>query len=247
MNFKNKNVIVTGGSKGIGLATAKAFIEAGANVWITGRNKESLQKAEVEISNPNLKSIVSDTSDLKSIAALEQEIKRNGKKIDVLFLNAGIASFAPLEQATEAEFDAQFNINVKGVFFTLQKLLPHLANGSSVIVTSSTNSTAAAVGSSIYSATKAALNKIALIAANELAERNIRVNIISPGPTQTPGLENAVPAEVLDILSSRTALNRLGKVEEIANSVLFLASNQASFITGSELIIDGGFTNLMLK
>lgn len=247
MKFKNKKVIVSGGSKGIGLATAKAFIEAGANVWITGRNKEGLQNAEAEINSPKLKTIVSDTSDLKSIKALEQEIAHNGDKIDVLFLNAGIASFAPLEHATEAEFDDQFNTNVKGVFFTLQRLLPHIAHGGAVIFTSSTNATAAAQGSSIYSATKAALNKIAQVAANELADRNIRVNIVSPGPTETPGLKNAVPTEALAYLSSKTAVQRLGKVEEIAHAVLFLASDQASFITGTEITVDGGFTNLMLK
>lgn len=247
MNFKNKNIIVTGGSKGIGLATAKAFIGAGANVWITGRNIEGLQHARAEINSPNLKITVSDISDLRSIDELAQEISGSGNKIDVLFLNAGIASFAPIEQATEAEFDAQFNTNVKGVYFTLQRLLPHIASGGSVIFTSSTNATAAALGSSIYSATKAALSKIAQVAANELAERNIRVHIISPGPTQTPGLENAVPAEAIAYLSSRTALQRLGKVEEIADTVLFLASDQASFITGTEIIVDGGFTNLMLK
>src|SRR5690606_23399704 len=108
MNFKNKNVIVTGGRKGIGLATAKAYIESGANVWITGRNDEGLKNAEAEINNPNLKTIVSDTSDLKSISELEQKVSDRGEKIDVLFLNAGIASFAPIEHATEAEFDAQF-------------------------------------------------------------------------------------------------------------------------------------------
>lgn len=247
MNFKNKNVVVTGGSKGIGLATAKAFIEAEANVWITGRNAEGLKNAEAVINNPNLRTLVSDTSNLKSIAELEQKVAASGKKIDVLFLNAGIASFAPIEHATEAEFDAQFNTNVKGVYFTLQHLIPHIANGGSVIFTSSTNATASTLGSSIYAATKSALNKIAQVAANELAERNIRVNIVSPGPTQTPGLENAVPTEAKEYLASITALQRLGKPEEIAKTVLFVASEQASFITGTEIIVDGGVTNFMLK
>lgn len=247
MNFKNKNVIVTGGSRGIGLAAAKAFVEAEANVWITGRNAESLKNAEAVINSPNLKTIVSDTSDLKSIAELAQKVSDGGKKIDVLFLNAGIASFAPIEHATEAEFDAQFNTNVKGVYFTLQHLIPHIANGGSVVFTSSTNATASSLGSSIYAATKAALNKIAQVAANELADRNIRVNIISPGPTQTPGLENAVPAEAKEYLASLTAVQRLGKPEEIAKAILFVASEQASFITGTEIIVDGGVTNFMLK
>ncbi len=247
MNFTNKNVVITGGSKGIGFATAKAFISAGAQVLIIGRNADSLKKAETEINNPNLKTIVSDTSDLKSIAVLEKTVSADGNKIDVLFLNAGIASFASIEQATEAEFDAQFNTNVKGVYFTLQQLLPHIANGGAVVFTSSTNATAAALGSSIYAATKSALNKIAQVAANELAERNIRVNIISPGPTQTPGLENAVSAEAKEYLASITAMQRLGKPEEIAKTVLFVASEKASFITGTEIIVDGGVTNFMLK
>src|SRR5690554_780415 len=247
MNFKNKNIVVTGGSKGIGLATAKAFIEAEANVWITGRNAEGLKNAEAVINNPNLRTLVSDTSNLKSIVELEQKVVASGKKIDVLFLNAGIASFAPIEHATEAEFDAQFNTNVKGVYFTLQHLIPHIANGGSVVFTSSTNATASTLGSSIYAATKAALNKIADRKSTRLAERNIRVNIVSPGPTQTPGLENAVPTEAKEYLASITALQRLGKPEEIAKTVLFVASERASFITGTEIIVDGGVTNFMLK
>lgn len=189
MNFTNKNVVITGGSTGIGFATAKAFINSGARVWITGRNAENLQKASAEINNPNLKTIVSDTSNLAGIAILEKTIADTGNKLDVLFLNAGIATFLPIEQVTEADFDAQFNTNVKGYFFTLQKLLPHLIEGSSVIFTSSTVATASGLNGSVYSATKGAVNKIAQIAANELAERKIRVNIVSPGPVQTPGLE----------------------------------------------------------
>jgi NAD(P)-dependent dehydrogenase (short-subunit alcohol dehydrogenase family) len=133
MNFTNKNVVITGGTTGIGLATAKAFINAGANVWITGRNAENLQKAAEEINSPNLKTVVSDTSKLADISILEKAVAESGNKLDVLFLNAGIATFAPIEQATEADFDAQFNTNVKGHFFTLQKLIPHLANGAAVV------------------------------------------------------------------------------------------------------------------
>ena len=160
MNFTSKNVVITGGTTGIGLATAKAFINAGANVWITGRNTENLQKAAGEINNPNLKTVLSDTSKLADISILEEAVANSGSALDVLFLNAGIATFAPIEQATEADFDAQFNTNVKGHFFTLQKLIPHLANGASVIFTSSTVATASNLGTSVYSATKGALNKI---------------------------------------------------------------------------------------
>lgn len=247
MNFNNKNVVITGGTTGIGLATAKAFINAGANVWITGRSAENLQKASTEINSSKLKTVVSDTANLAGISILEKAIAESGEKLDVLFLNAGIAVFMPIEQATEVDFDAQFNTNVKGHFFTLQKLIPHLANGSAVVFTSSTVATASNTGTSVYSATKGALNKIANIAANELAERNIRVNIISPGPVQTPGLEYAVPAEAKPHLAAATAMQRLGDPDEIAKTVLFLASDDASFITGTELIADGGYLTYGLK
>jgi len=247
MVFTNKNVVITGGSTGIGFATAQAFINAGASVWITGRSADNLQKAATEINSPKLRTVVSDNSTLARIAVLEKAIAESGSKLDVLFLNAGIATFAPIEQVTETDFDAQFNTNVKGSFFTLQKLIPHLVNGASILFTSSTNATASAINASVYSATKGAINKIARIAANELAARKIRVNIISPGPTQTEGLDGVASAEVKDYLASNTTLQRLGNPNEIANAVLFLASNQASFITGTELLVDGGAINYFLK
>lgn len=247
MDFTNKTVAITGGTMGIGFATAKAFIERGATVFITGRNADNLQKAAAEINSPKLNTVVSDTSNLEGISALESAIAHSGKTLDVLFLNAGIAAFAPIAQNTEADFDAQFNTNVKGPYFTLQKLLPHLAEGASVIFTSSTVATAASLGTSVYSATKGALNKIAQIAANELAERKIRVNIVSPGPINTPGLSGVASAEAKDFLASSTALQRLGNPEEIANTVLFLASENASFITGTEIVADGGALNYLLK
>lgn len=247
MDFTNKNVVITGGTTGIGFATAKAFINAGANVWITGRNTGNLEKASAEINSPNLKIVVADTSKLTDIAILEKTIAENGHKLDVLFLNAGIATFESIESVTEANFDAQFNTNVKGHFFTLQKLLPHLTDGASVLFTSSTVATAANLGTSIYSATKGALNKIAQIAANELAERKIRVNIVSPGPVQTPGLESVVPEGAKEFLAAATALQRLGHPDEIAKTVLFLASDAASFISGTEIVADGGYLNYALK
>ncbi len=247
MNFTGKNVVITGGSTGIGLATAKAFINAGANVWITGRSAGNLEKAAAEINSPNLQTVVADTAQLPEIAVLEKAVTQAGNKVDVLFLNAGIATFTPIEQATEADFDAQFNTNVKGHYFTLQKLIPHLVNGASVIFTSSTVATATNVGTSIYSATKGALNKIAQIAANELADRKIRVNIVSPGPVQTPGLESVIPPEAKAYLAAATALQRLGEADEIAKTVLFLASDDASFINGAELLVDGGYINYATK
>lgn len=247
MDFTDKNVVITGGTTGIGLATAKAFLRAGANVWITSRSDENLQKVVEEINSPKLRTVISDTSKLAGIAVLENTIAESGGKIDTLFLNAGIAAFAPIELSTEADFDAQFNTNVKGAFFSLQKLLPHLNDGSSVVFTASTNATASASGSSLYSATKAALKKIAQVAANELAERKIRVNLVSPGPTETPGLEYAVSSEARKYLASITALQRLGDPDEIAKAVLFLASDDASFITGTELVADGGLLNYASK
>ncbi|MDM8172839.1 SDR family oxidoreductase [Olivibacter sp. LS-1] len=247
MDFTNKNVVITGGTSGIGLATAKAFIAAGANVWITGRNAENLQKANAEINNPKLFTVISDTSKLEGISILEKAVAESGNKLDVLFLNAGIGTFEPIEKVTEANFDAQFNTNVKGHFFTLQKLLPHLADGAAVLFTSSTVATAANVSAIVYSATKGALNKIAQIAANELAGRKIRVNIVSPGPIDTPGLDTVLPAEAKESIAGATALQRLGHPDEIAKTVLFLASDAASFITGAEIVADGGYLNYALK
>ena len=247
MIFTNKNVLITGGSTGIGLATAKAFINAGANVWITGRNADNLQKAAEEIKSPKLKTVVSDTSKLTEISILEKVISESEVKLDVLFLNAGIGVFSPIAQVTEEEFDAQINTNVKGHFFTLQKLIPHLSDGASVLFTSSSVATAANLGTSVYSATKGALNKIAQVAANELAPRKIRVNIISPGPISTPGLASVLPPEAKEYLASVTALQRMGDPDEIAKTVLFLASDAASYITGTEIKADGGYLNYALK
>ena len=248
MNFENKNVVITGGSTGIGFATAKAFIEKGANVWITGRSAENLQKAAAKINSQRLNTVVSDTSNLSGITVLEKAVVESGIKIDVLFINAGTAVFDSIEQVTEEDFDAQFNTNVKGSFFTLQKLLPHIKDGGAILFTSSIVATAANLGSSVYAATKGALNKIAQIAANELADRKIRVNIVSPGPVQTEGLDSVVPTkEAKGHLASATALQRLGNPHEIAKAVLFLASGEASFILGTELLVDGGYTTFAKK
>ncbi|PJJ84027.1 SDR family oxidoreductase [Mucilaginibacter auburnensis] len=247
MNFTGKNVVITGGTTGIGLATAKAFINAGAQVWITGRKADNLKAASEEINSDKLKTVLSDTSKLTDIEVLQNEFAKSGQKLDVLFLNAGIATFAPIEHATEADFDAQFNTNVKGPYFTLQKFIPYLADGASVIFTSSIVATASNAGTSVYSSTKSALNKVAKIAANELAERKIRVNIVSPGPILTPGFEGVVPAEARPNFAALTALNRLGHADEIAKTVLFLASDAASYITGTEIVADGGYLTYAMK
>ena len=245
--FENKNVIITGGTSGIGLATAEAFLKEGARVWITGRNQDTLIHLQKQINNDRLNIVHSDTSSLLGIASLSELISSLDINIDVLFVNAGVAKFQPLAIATEEDFDNQFNTNVKGAYFTMQKMLPFLKSGASIIINASTNATASALGSSIYAATKAAVIKIAKVAANELASQKIRVNIVSPGPTLTRGLEGAVPNEALDYLASLTAVQRLGVPSEIANAVLFLSSDEASFITGTELVVDGGLLNYAQK
>lgn len=247
MEFRNKNVVITGGTSGIGFITAMAFINSGANVWITGRSVENLEKASLKINNSELKTIVADTSSLKGIDDLEKYIVEAKIKIDVLYINAGIGLPSAISETTEEDFDLQFNTNVKGSFFTLQRMIQYLNNGSAVIFTSSTAASASIEGYAVYSATKSALNKIAKVAANELAERNIRVNIISPGPIATEGFEKDVSNEVKKQLASGIALKRMGKPEEIANTVLFLASSDAAFITGTEIIVDGGFLNYAMK
>jgi len=246
-NFTEKNVLITGGSSGIGLATANAFLENGANVWITGRNTEALNKIKESNTDQQLNTFVADTSNLAEIDRLVNHLNLHAIKLDALFINAGIAKFNSIEMTTEEEFDAQFGTNVKGAFFTLQKLIPLLNDGASITINGSTNATASGMGSSVYAATKAAIIKISKVAANELAARKIKVNVLSPGPTMTEGLKAAVPTDALGYLAGNTALQRLADPKEIAQAVLFLSSDQSSFITGTELIVDGGLLNYSLK
>jgi NAD(P)-dependent dehydrogenase (short-subunit alcohol dehydrogenase family) len=246
MRLIGKNAIICGGTTGIGFATAQAFIEAGANVWITGRKEENLKAASAKINSPKLRTVVADTSNMAGIASLEKAVKESGVPINVLLLNSAIVVVKSIEQTTEADFDEQFNTNVKGHYFTLQKLLPYLADGASVLFTSSASATTASLNTSVYAASKAALNKIAKVAANELAGRKIRVNVVSPGPIATE-LLLTVPEEVLNHFASSTALQRLGQPEELAKTLLFLASDDASFVTGTELLVDGGLTNYANK
>lgn len=247
MKFLHKNVLITGGSSGIGFSTAVEFINDGASVWITGRSSETLEKAEKEVNNSRLQTIISDTSKLTDIDNLVIHLSKQNIKLDALIINAGMGIFSPIQNMTEADFDNQINTNLKGSFFTLQKLIPHIEDGASVVFTSSTAATANIIGSSIYAATKTAINKIAKIAANELADRKIRVNIISPGPISTPGFETAVSKEEKEHLAKGIALKRLGKPYEIAKTILFLCSDDASFITGTEILVDGGFINYSMK
>ena len=241
-NLENKVAIVTGGNSGIGYATAAEFVAKGAKVIITGRNQEALVKAEQEL---NVTGIVSDQADLKSIDALVEEVKAKFGKIDILFLNAGIASFAPVDSASEEHYDSIMNVNVKGVYFTVQKILPILNDGGSIIFNTSINAHVGMPNSSVYASSKAAVLSLNKVFATELASRKIRVNAVSPGPVETPlygklGLEKAEVEGFGAVLGDKILLKRFGQASEIAKTVSFLASDDASFITGSEIVVDGG-------
>jgi len=240
----NKVAVVTGGNSGIGYATARELAEEGAQVIITGRNVNATESAAAEL---NVTGIIADQADLNSIDRLVAEVKTRFNKIDVIFLNAGIASFAPFELASEDHFDSIMNINLKGVFFTLQRFLPLLNDGASVIFNTSINANVGMPNSGVYAASKGALLSLNRVLATELAPRKIRVNAISPGPVETPvygklGLSNEEVAAFGEVLGKKILLNRFGQVDEIAKVVAFLSSLDASFITGTEIVVDGGIT-----
>jgi len=240
----NKVAVVTGGNSGIGYATARELAEEGAQVIITGRNVKATESAAAEL---NVTGIIADQEDLNSIDRLVAEVKTRFNKIDVIFLNAGIASFAPFELASEDHFDSIMNINLKGVFFTLQRFLPLLNDGASVIFNTSINANVGMPNSGVYAASKGALLSLNRVLATELAPRKIRVNAISPGPVETPvygklGLSNEEVAAFGEVLGKKILLNRFGQVDEIAKVVAFLSSLDASFITGTEIVVDGGIT-----
>jgi NAD(P)-dependent dehydrogenase (short-subunit alcohol dehydrogenase family) len=242
--LENKVAVVTGGNSGIGLATAKELIEQGAKVIVTGRNRSMIEEA---VTKTGATGIVSDQSDLAAIDSLVDKIKSDFGKVDILFLNAGVAEFAPFEYASEDHYDRVMNINVKGVFFTLQKMLPILNDNGSVIFNSSSSADLGMPNTSVYAASKAALLSFTKVFAAELAARKIRVNSVSPGPIETPifgklGMTQGQVDELSEAVGKKTLLNRFGKPEEIAKTVSFLASDDASFITGAEIKADGGVT-----
>ncbi|MFH7005309.1 SDR family oxidoreductase [Flavobacterium bizetiae] len=243
-NLENKVAIVTGGNSGIGYAAAADLVAKGAKVIVTGRNKEALAQAEKEL---NVTGIVADQSDLKSIDSLVEQVKAQFGKVDILFLNAGIAAFAPVDVATEEHYDSIMNVNVKGVYFTVQKVLPILNDGGSIIFNTSVNAQLGMPGSSVYGASKAAVLSLNRIFAGELAPRKIRVNAVSPGPIETPlygkvGLEKEEVEGLGVALGQKILLKRFGQASEVAKTVSFLASDDASFITGTEIVVDGGLT-----
>ncbi len=246
--LENKVAVVTGGNSGIGLATAKLFAEHGAKVAITGRNKETIDNAVFEIGNAAI-GVVSDVSDIKNIDKTYRTVKDTFGKIDVLVVNAGVYISAPLADYTEEMFDQTSDINFKGVFFSIQKALPYLNDGSSIIITASTVAYKGFAGAAAYSATKAAVRSLARTLSAELLDRKIRVNVLSPGPIDTPifGRDGELKAEVdtkKEYLASIVPVKRLGSSEEMAEGFLYLASDDSKFMVGGELLLDGGVATL---
>jgi len=242
--LEGKVAVVTGGNSGIGLATAKRLQEEGARVAISGRSRKTLDEAVNTIGNGVL-AVQADVARLTDIDKLYAEVSRKLGKIDVLFVNAGIVRFVSLAETSEAAYDDQFDINIKGAYFTIQKALPLLNDGASIIFNTSVAGIKGTVGASAYSATKAALRSLARTAAAELAERGIRVNTVAPGPIITPIFDRAgVPKEVVDEFAkdivAKVPMKRFGQPEEVAGVVAFLASQDASYITGVEINVDGG-------
>jgi len=246
--LEGKVAVITGGNSGIGLATAKEFKEEGARVVITGRDQQTLDDAVREIGGDVL-AVRSDTSSLTEIDKLFATVKEKFGHIDVLFVNAGVGKFAPVEDVTEELFDSIMNINFKGAYFTIQKALPFLNDNASIVLTTSIVAHIGMLNSSVYSASKAALLTLARTLSAELVGRGIRVNAVSPGPITTPIFNRAgLPPEALEEtrngLKDQVPIKRFGRPEEIAKAALFLASSDSSFLLGTEIIADGGMSQL---
>jgi NAD(P)-dependent dehydrogenase (short-subunit alcohol dehydrogenase family) len=243
--LQGKIAVVTGANSGIGLATAKRFAAEGARVFITGRRSAELEAAAAAI-GPQGTAVQADSSKLADLDRLFDRVKADAGRIDVLFVNAGGGSMLPLGEITEEQYDDTFDRNVKGVLFTVQKALPLLSKGASVILTGSTTSIKGTASFSVYSASKAALRNFARSWILDLKDRGIRINTLSPGPTETPGLVGLAGSEaaqqkgLLDYMASLVPLGRVGHADEIASVALFLASDESSFVTGIELFADGG-------
>jgi len=238
-----KIAVVTGGSSGIGLAAAKRFAAEGAFVYVTGRRRSELDAAVVEIGE-NGRGVQGDIANLADLDALFAQIKSEKGRIDVLFANAGGGEFAPLGEISEEHFDRTFAINVRGTLFTVQKALPLMGAGGSIILTGSTAAITGLPALSVYAATKAAIRSFARVWIMDLKGTGIRVNVLSPGPTATPGVHGLVAEDERDqfteTLAAQVPLGRVGRPEEIAAAALFLASDESSFVNGIELFADGG-------
>jgi NAD(P)-dependent dehydrogenase (short-subunit alcohol dehydrogenase family) len=242
--LSGKVALVTGGNSGIGLATAKLFASEGAYVYITGRDQSKLDAAVKEIGS-NVTAVQVDVTRLKDLDHLYEQIKKEKGRLDVIFANAGVFNYAPLESITEEHYDGIFDSNVKGLVFTVQKALPLLPDGASIILNASIVGSKGLASNSVYSASKAAVRSFARTWTTDLKARHIRVNVVSPGPIDTPALRDLYNStetgkQRMANISNIVPLGRLGTPEEIAKAVLFLASDDSSYVTGIELFVDGG-------
>ncbi len=246
--LEGKIALVTGGNSGIGLATAKQFVNEGAYVFITGRRDAELAAAVKEIGR-NVSSVRGDVSNLGDLDRLFAQIKREKGKLDIVFANAGVAKYAPLGKISEDFYDSIFGINVKGLLFTVQKAVALMPDGGSIILNASIVASKGFSANSVYSATKAAVRSFARTWTTDLKDRRIRVNAVSPGSIDTPGLNDLLASsetgqQRLKMISNSVPLGRLGKPDEIAKAVVFLASDDSSYIAGTELFVDGGFAQV---
>src|SRR5437868_11799045 len=246
--LEGKIALISGGTSGIGLATAKQFVSEGAYVFITGRREPELVAAVKEIGR-NVTGVQGDVSNLGDLDRLFAKIKREKGKLDIVFANAGVAKYAPFGTITEEHYDSIFGINVKGLLFTVQKALPLLPDGASIILNASIVASKGFSSNSVYSATKAAVRSFARTWTTDLKARRIRVTAVSPGSSDTPGLNNLLASsdtgqQRRTMIADTVPLGRLGTPEEIAKAVVFLASDDASYITGTELFVDGGIAQV---
>ena len=246
--LKGKIALVTGGNSGIGLATAKQFVEEGAHVFVTGRRQRELAAA-VETVGKNATGVQGDMASLADLDRLYARIKQDKGRLDIVFANAGVAKYAPLGSISEEIYDYHFNVNVRGVLFTVQKALPLMPDGGAIVLNASIVGSKGLASNSVYSATKAAVRSFARTWTTDLKARRIRVNAVSPGSTDAPGLSGLLASSEVGqqrqkMLATAVPLGRLGTPEEIAKAVVFLASDDASYITGIELFVDGGFAQV---
>jgi len=246
--FEGKVAVITGGNSGIGLAAAKAFVAEGAKVVIMGRDEATLKAAQVEL-GPGAMAIRADVSRVADITAAMERIRRAFDRIDVLFVNAGIGKFAPLEEVTEALFDETVSTNLKGAYFTVQKATPLLATGAAVVLNGSISAHAGMPNQSVYGASKAGVVSLAKTLSADLLPRGVRVNVISPGPVETPifermGMSEEQTQQTKEWIVQQTPLKRFAQPDEIAEAVLYLSSPESRFVVGTELVIDGGMIQL---
>ncbi|MGC1782297.1 MAG: glucose 1-dehydrogenase [Acidobacteriaceae bacterium] len=236
--LQGKVAVITGGTTGIGLATAKLFVKEGAYVFITGRRQKKLDEA-VKAIGSNVTGVQGDIAKLTDLDRLYETVAKTKGRIDIVFANAGVAEFAPLGKITEEHFDRLFDINVKGTLFTVQKALPLLKDGGSIILNGSVASVKGTPAFGVYGATKAAVRSFVRTWTSDLKDRHIRSNVVSPGPTDTPVIDGQ-PADAIARIVSTIPMSRMGEPDEIAKAALFLASDDSSFVTGIELFVDGG-------